>query len=297
MLLSRNNSIYTLKISLPLIVLILIKDKNNILKVVITFLLIIIIYQNTNNYLYKSITSESDEGNFRISIFAQAVGKVAKDKENELTEEEKEKISFYFKDYKKLGEEYKQNIADNATNMANSKNINETKKEFLKFIVELGKKYPITYIESLLNTTRGYWYIQDISFSEILTYDHPGAFELYDFGIAKGKYKVIHDSKLPQLKSFYINMFCLNKYQKIPILYTLFQPGIYFYCTLAFLLYMIYKKEKGKLIVAIFLFIFYVSCYIAACSIIRYMYPIMVSAPIMLALVINSNEKTKKDNI
>lgn len=295
MLLSRNNAIYTLKISLPFIILVLIKDKKNIIKVTSVFLLIIIIYQNINNYLYKSITEESDEGNLRISVFSQAVGKVAKDKEEELTEEEKEKISYYFNDYKKLGQVYQINIADSTIKMVNGKNINENKKEFFKFIIELGKKYPMTYIESFLNTIRGYWYIQDVSFSEISIYNHPGAIELYDYGIARGEYRVIHDSKLPKLKEFYKNMFCLNYYQKIPVLYIIFQPAIYFYTVLAFLLYEIYKNEKSKLVIAVFLFTFYASCYLAHCSIIRYMYPVMVSMPFVLSLVLEKQEKLEDE--
>jgi len=297
MLLSRNNAIYTLEVALPFLILILIKDKYSLIKVVATFLLIIILYQNTDGYMHKStneqqsVASSNDEGSFRISIFSQAVGKVAKDKEEQLTEEEKEKISYYFKDYKKLGETYQINIADNTVKMGNTANINKDKKEFLKFIIELGMKYPITYIESFLNTTRGYWYIQDSSFCTISVYSHPGAFELYDYGIAKGKYAVVHDSKIPALKNFYTNMYCLNMYRQIPVLYVFFQPGIYFYITLAFLLYAIYKKEKGKLVIAIFLFTFFASCYMALCSIIRYMYPVMVSTPLMLAMVIKDKEE------
>lgn len=300
MLLSRNNAIYTLEVSLPFIILILIKDKYKLAKVMISFLLIIIIYQFTNNCLYKmvareSVKSENDEGSFRISIFAQAVGRVTRDYEENLTQEEKEKISYYFNDYKKIGEKYRENIADSASSMANSKNINENKKEFLTFILELGKKYPMTYVESFLNTTRGYWYIEDVSFSRILIYNHPGAFELYDFGISKGICKVEHNSKLPKLKNLYINLYRLNRYQEIPVLYTLFQPGIFFYITLAFLLYAIYKKEKNILVIAIFLFTFYASCYLAFCSIIRYIYPIMVNTPLMLALVVKNKEE-KEDS-
>lgn len=296
MLLSRNNSIYTLKISLPFIIVILIKDKYKLIKIISTFLTIIILYQITNNCLYKMVASQTvntrnDEGSFRISTFAQAVGRVVRDKEDSLTQEEKEKISYYFNDYKKLGEEYRSNIADNTIMMVNNNNIKENKKEFLTFILELGKKYPMTYIESFLDTTRGYWYIEDTSFSQILIYDHPGALELYDFPILGGPYKVKHDSKLPGLKKFYKDMYCFNKYQEIPVLYILFQPSIFFYITLAFLLYAIYKKEKNILVIAIFLFTFYASCYLTHCSIIRYIYPIIVNTPLILAFVVKNKEE------
>lgn len=306
MLLSRNNSIYTVKVSLPFLIIALIKDKRNLLKVTSAFILIIVIYQNVNSSLYKAERTEgtevtqqvlqSDEGNLRMSIFSQAVGKVVKDKENELTQEEKEKISYFFHNYELLGKRYQINIADNTARTTNMGNVNKNRKEFYKFIIELGKKYPITYLESFLNTTRGYWYIQDHSFNNIVMYNHPGAFELYDYGLAKGKYEVKHESKIPELKQYYIKMYCENEYTEIPVLYVFFQPGIYFYMTLAFLLYTIYKKEKDKMVFAIFIFTFFASCYMAYCSIIRYMYPVMVSVPLMMALVLKNNKEEKNEN-
>ena len=127
-----------------------------------------------------------------------------------------------------------------------------------------------------------------------MTYNAPGAFELYDYGLSKGKYKVIHDSKLPGLKNLYRNLYCLNKYQEIPVLNIVFQPGIYFYITLAFLLYAIYKREKNTLVIAIVLFTFYASCYLACCSIIRYIYPIIVSTPIMLSFAVKNEKGEEK---
>lgn len=295
MLLSRNNSIYMLEVSLPFIIIALIKDKYKVIKIVSVFLIIIVTYKAANSFLYmknksESLDAVSDEENMRMILFIQAVGRTVSDNKDRLTDEEKEKISYYFTDYEKIGEKYSKNIADSASKFYN-KNAEKDKKEFIKFIIDLGKKYPMSYIESLLDTTRGYWYIYDESFSEIMMYKHPGAFELYDFGIARGEFRVVHDSKMPILKYLYTELYCSNLYQVMPVIHVFLQPGIYFYFTLAFLLYAIYKNEKNTLTIAILLFVFYASCYMAACSIIRYMYPVMVSTPIMLALV----EKNKKE--
>lgn len=294
MLLSRNNSIYMLEVSLPFVIIVLIKEKKKMLKIAALFLIIIISYKCANKLIYEknnteTIKAKSTEGNMRTSIFTQAVGRTVRDNKDKLTYEEKEKISYYFKDYEMIGKEYEQNIADSTTKMMSSIN---NKKEFFEFILELGKKYPMSFIESFFDTTRGFWYICDKSFSNIEFYQMPGAFELYDTGIFRsGKYRIEHNSKLPLLKEVYNVLYCYNGYQFIPILYVFLQPGIYFYFALAFLLYAIYKNEKNTLVIAILLFVFYASCYMANCSIVRYMYPVMVSTPIMLALV----EKNKKE--
>lgn len=296
MLLSRNNSLYMLEVSLPFVIIVLIKEKKKMLKIAALFLIIIISYKCANKLIYEknnieTIKAESTEGNMRTSIFTQAVGRTVRDNEEKLTDEEKEQISYYFKNYKAIGKLYKQNIADDASGMISTNGQND-RKGLIKFVLELGKKYPMSFIESYLDTTRGFWYICDTSFSNIDTYKHPGSFELYDYGIGLGqKFKVVHSSKMPLLKVFDEWLFASNAYQYIPILYVFLQPGIYFYFALAFLLYAIYKNEKNTLIIAILLFVFYASCYMANCSIVRYMYPVMVSTPIMLALV----EKNKKE--
>lgn len=289
MLLSRNNVVLTMKASLLLMILIFIKDKYKLLKTVSLFLIIIIMYQIINGLLYSSVKEKNNESFLRTSVFSQACGKLAKEKEQELTREEKEKIDFYFYDYKNLGKFYKANIADSTVKRTNNKNINNNKKEFFKFMLELFKKYPITFLDSYLNTTRGYWYIQDESFNKIWNDQKPdtmGALELYCFAIGKGKLAVKADSKIPALQKFYQDMFCRNKYRKIPILYIVFQPAFYFYILIAYLLYEIYKRDKIKIAVGTFLFVFFASCYLANCSILRYIYPIIVCMPILLGIVV-----------
>lgn len=289
MLLSRNNVVLTMKASLVLMILIFIKDKYKLIKIISIFLITIIVYQMINGILYSSTSKGTNNESFlRTSVFSQACGKLVKEKEQELTEDEKKKIDFYFYNYKKLGKVYKSNIADPTVNRTNNKNISDNKKEFFEFMLELFKKYPITFLDSYLNTTRGYWYIQDESFNKIWNNQKPdtmGTLELYCFAIGKGKLAVKADSKIPILKEFYQNMFCRNEYRKIPILYIVFQPAFYFYILIAYLLYEIYKKDKIKIAIGTFLFVFFASCYLANCSIVRYMYPIIVCMPILLGLV------------
>lgn len=293
MLLSRNNVIYTLIVSLPFLLLVLRKDKFKIIKVLSTFLIIIVIYKTTNNCLYNFTSSVSDEGNLRVTAFSQAIGRVARDKKEQLTEEEKEKISHYFYDYNRLAKSYKTNIADNSLNTTDGKTINKNKKEFFEFVFELGKKYPIIYVESFLDTTRGFWYICDNSFNSIwsdVAYEKAGALELYTYGVGT-KYAITEESKLPGLKQFYKDMFCKNYYQNIPVIYIIFQPATYFYLAIAFLLYAIYKKDKNNMCIAICIFVFFASCYIANCSIVRYIYPVIVCTPLMAGLSIKRNKE------
>ena len=48
---------------------------------------------------------------------------------------------------------------------------------------------------------------------------------------------------LPKIKGFYMNLYCENQYQSIPVLNVLSQPATYFYLALAFLFCGLYQKN------------------------------------------------------
>lgn len=293
-LLARNNSVFTLEVSLPFIIIALIKNKKIMVKIVVAFLIIIISYKTINTGLYSLISKQNDEGSMRTFLFAQFTGKLVKENEEKLTDEEKEKISYYFKDYEKLAEVYKPAISDNASSMIVSKNINNDKKAFLNFMYSLAKKYPNVFVDSFLNTVRGFWYIPDNSFN---SYNHDtkigkksGALELGNWMILDLENSIKSKSFIPTLKNFDTKMFCKNEYQNIPVLYIIFQPATYFYMSFAYLLYSIYKKQKEKLVISIVIFTFFASCFMAPAAIIRYMYPVIVSMPMILGTIFEKNK-------
>lgn len=296
MLFTRNNAVIILAASIPFIFFILFKDKENFKKAMVILLLTIISYKIANTCIYANTNNINDEGSPRLYPFAQATAKIVRESENELTEDEKEKISYYFTDYKTLAKEYKPAIADNAAKLMKGENINKDKKEFYNFMWQLAKKYPEKFIESGLNTIRGLWYINDTSFNTIhhdKMKNVAGALELYSFPIKKNPiYKLSIQSKIPKLKRFYNKMFCLNEYENIPILYILFQPATYLYISLAFLLYAMYKKENTKKAIGTIIFLYAISNIAGQCALVRYIYPVIVCTPLMLAL---STKNIKKE--
>lgn len=296
MLLFRGNAIYAFVALIPFIILI--KDKKICIKLLSMFFIIIVLYQISNNVLIYLINEEKGENRAQLCVWSQAVGKICNEKQEELTEEEKEKISFYFEDYKEIGQVYKSNIADNTANMINCENTYSNKADFLKFMIQLGIKYPREFIDSFLNTIRGYWYICDNSFNTIWHNERPytmGALELYCLPIGIGKYAVLEESKIPKLKEFYQVMFCQNKYEEIPVLYILFQPATYFYILIAYILYSIYKRDKVGLLIGIYLFLYFLTCFLGPCSIIRYIYAVIVCVPIMACIVAKNEQKGEKE--
>lgn len=294
MLSLRVNALYAFLVLIPISIFILIKNKKQLKKFVVMIVISIIMYQCFNNLILNIVNEKSEGNDIWMCTFSQAAAKIANEKNDKLSDFEKEKISYFFGSNEELGKKYIQYIADSTMRLAKRDEINKDKKDFLEFMILLMKKYPREFIDSYLNTMRGYWYVLDDSFCRIRTKsykDKMGALELYCFPVGQEEYKIQEDSKIPMLKQWYINMFCKNQFLKIPVLRILFQPATYFYILVAYVLYALYKKFKVRLLIGMYLFLYFITCFTAPCAIIRYIYAIIVSVPVIFGFVVKNNEK------
>lgn len=288
MLLFRSNAVYALIVLLPFAFLMLINNKKKFRNLLVVAIISIIICQGINRLVVSIVNDKSGENIIWLCVFAQATGKITKERENDLTDYERKKISLYFTNYKEVGKIYKTYIADYTMKLAKYDNILENRKEFFTFMLELAKKYPREFMDSYLNTMRGYWYVLDNSFCLIHNdYDSDkfGALELFCFKVGKGQYEIVENSKLPALQKLYKDMFCRNMYQKIYGVRIIFQPATYLYILFGCILYSIYKRHKTRLLIEMFLLLYAMTFVTAPCALIRYVYPIIVNIPIIFSLL------------
>ena len=247
MLLFRNNAAYALVVALPIIMIFLRDNKKKMFDIAIVFVIIFIVYQLCFDGLIIATDSVMQSDREKLSVISQAIARVSKQKKDELTEDEIDEINYYFEDIDRLIEVYDTNISDDTKRAIVIKKYEENPKGFYKLFVSMVKKYPIICIDSFLDTIRGYWYIFDNSFNQIFHEESPetkGCLELTFYVVTDGtRENLVRDlNELPVLRKFYRSMFCQNNYTKIPVLYIVFQPAIYFYIALACLLYAIYKR-------------------------------------------------------
>lgn len=297
MLLFRKNGIYAIYLLIPFSMIIYFKHKEILKKILIVLLVIIVSYKGVNKILATMDKNGGTGDGYGRGLYAQAIGRVCKLKKDELTEEEKQKINYYCDDYIKMGEKYRASLADKADSMMSSKKINLNKQEFNKFMIDLGSRFPETFIDSYLDTIRGYWYITDNSFNSIFSKDDSrGVLELTFSPIFESEKVNVHQNSLiPQLKEFYEDMLAKNYYLNIPILYVFFQPAIYLYILLACFLYCLYKNEKSNLVSSGFVLFYFITCFLAPCAIIRYMYPVITSIPVIVSIVGNELIESRKE--
>ena len=295
MLLFRNNAVYALVVALPIMMIFLRDNKKKMFDIAIVFVIIFIVYQLCFDGLIIVTDSVMQSDREKLSVISQAIARVSKQKKDELTEEEIDEINYYFEDIDKLIEVYDTNISDDTKRAIVIKKYEENPKEFYKLFVSMVKKYPIICIDSFLDTIRGYWYIFDNSFNQIFHDESPetkGCLELTFYIVTDGtEENLVRDlNELPGLRKLYRNMFCQNNYTKIPVLYIVFQPAIYFYIALACLLYAIYKKDKNLVLPTIYLFLYFLTCFLGPGAILRYMYANIVATPFILAMCKNTKK-------
>lgn len=295
MLLFRNNAAYALVVALPIMMIFLRDNKKKMFDIAIVFVIIFIVYQLCFEGLIIATDSVMQSDREKLSVISQAIARVSKQKKDELTEDEIDEINYYFEDIDRLIEVYDTNISDDTKRAIVIKKYEENPKGFYKLFVSMVKKYPIICIDSFLDTIRGYWYIFDNSFNQIFHEESPetkGCLELTFYVVTDGiRENLVRDlNELPVLRKFYRSMFCQNNYTKIPVLYIVFQPAIYFYIALACLLYAIYKKDKNLVIPTIYLFLYFLTCFLGPGAIIRYMYANIVATPFILAMCKNNKK-------
>ena len=295
MLLFRNNAAYALVVALPIMMIFLRDNKKKMFDIAIVFVIIFIVYQLCFEGLIIATDSVMQSDIEKLSVISQAIARVSKQKKDELTEDEIDEINYYFEDIDRLIEVYDTNISDDTKRAIVIKKYEENPKGFYKLFVSMVKKYPIICIDSFLDTIRGYWYIFDNSFNQIFHEESPetkGCLELTFYVVTDGtRENLVRDlNELPVLRKFYRSMFCQNNYTKIPVLYIVFQPAIYFYIALACLLYAIYKKDKNLVLPTIYLFLYFLTCFLGPGAIIRYMYANIVATPFILAMCKNNKK-------
>lgn len=295
MLLFRNNAAYALVVALPIMMIFLRDNKKKMFDIAIVFVIIFIVYQLCFDGLIIATDSVMQSDREKLSVISQAIARISKQKRDELTEAEIEKINYYFDDIDKLIEVYDTNISDDTKRAIVIEKYEENPQGFYKLFLSMVKKYPIICVDSFLDTIRGYWYIFDNSFNQIFHEESPetkGCLELTFYVVTDGtRENLVRDlNELPVLRKFYRSMFCQNNYTKIPVLYIVFQPAIYFYIALACLLYAIYKKDKNLVLPTIYLFLYFLTCFLGPGAIIRYMYANIVATPFILAMCKNNKK-------
>lgn len=273
----RNNGIYTIILSFPIMLIIFRKYWKKILAI---YLIPIILYFVFNSYCFNVLNAGKGNIAEAFSIPMQQFARVVKYHKDELAEEDKNKINQYIPvaDADSL---YDARISDPIKNNFNSENFKQNKLEFFKLWLKLLKKYPKEYVEAFLYNSYGYWY-PDTTYWIIAT-----EITNNDFGITQSGIKNI------------ILLDKLLEHRNIPIISMAYSIGFIFFIILFIIGYLIYIKEYK--IIAIFIQILALWLTTLASPVYceyRYMFSFFTCIPIMILTILGrkNNKKGKNSN-
>lgn len=269
-MLFRNNGIYAIILSVPIMLIVF---KKNYKKIIIMYLLPIILYYGFNSFAYNILGASKGNVAEALSVPMQQIARVVKYYEQELTEEEKEEINKYLP-IDKVGEAYDSRISDPVKNLFKSGEFKSNKIEFIKLWWDLFLKYPKDYVESFLYNSYGYWYPDTCNW-------------IYATDIAENEFGI------RQAKRTEISLLdnCI-KIRNIPIISMIFSVGFAFWIALVIVVYLIYKRKYKYIVAFVTMMALWLTTLASPvyCEY-RYVFAIFTSLPILISTLEISNEK------
>lgn len=284
----RNNMVYAV-VAAGILVVIFAKKKTKLLVLVMT-LLIFLGNKGGIAFLRDVVIHDQHIPNSieMLSVVAQAFGRTVNYNKDFLSDEDKELINKYIP--KEYWEEYYPNISDPMKNTfvyTYADSIDGKMGQLIKDFLAIGVKYPDQYLDSFLDTTRGFWFIDDSSFAEVLGYGLEGNMGIIYTYYSSESYaveEIPHEAILPGVYLFYEKLISRNDVLKWPILNLLFKPAFYTLLIIFSAFLFIYKKEWKKLGFVSFPVMYIGTMFLGPVVQFRYVYPWMIGFWLILAI-------------
>ena len=279
----RNNGFYAIVLTFPIALIIL---KKYYKKILIIFLIPILFYKIISGPVYNAIGIEQGSIREALSVPIQFMARLMVVKENDLTQEQKNKINKYLpiKNFKEL---YQEGFADPIKSQFSDEEFEKDKMGFIKLYFDLALKYPIEAFKSFVNGSYGYYYPNTIGWgvytgvnTEIL--DQYGEFNIEEKPIIK----------LPIVNTFkdFINT------RDIPIISMFLNIGFLFWMILLCITYNIYIKQYRNILIFLpVLFIWLTTLASPVYCEPRYVYSFFTCIPIFVGTTFKNVEMHKEN--
>lgn len=168
--------------------------------------------------------------------------------------------------------------------------IENQKKYFLQTWWEVFKEYPAICIDAFLYINQGNLSLEDVSNAYVYGASLESRMGYLITNTAQG-YGVEHHSLFPQLEAHYENLFSINEYQDIPVFSLIFVPAFYFWMLMVGLLHAWVAGKRQYFLVFLLLLCYFATVLFGPCALIRYSYPLVAGAPVLLALELGTGNK------
>lgn len=224
-----------------------------------------------------------------MSVPCMQLSRAMLEKEDELTEQEKQLIEEYIPGY--YWYSYNAGISDAMKGTLDTQRVRENPKEFLNLWFSVGLKCPGTYLDAFCRLTIGLWYF-DMNYRDEQAY-HP-YWEYWPTGEwnGYGSSEFIQMNQIPVnglewLHNWLSELSYKNTYQAYPILSAFFDSALPVWSVIVYIGLCVYKKKK-EFVVPIMLLIGLIgTLFLSPVVLMRYIYPLVISIPLLFASAAN----------
>lgn len=187
---------------------------------------------------------------------------------------------------------YNPHLADPVKNRAV---IHDDPAGLIKIWIRLGLRFPIIYVDAFLDNSLGMWYLWDTSHAEIYGIGTESGFGYLstDNRTMPAGCEIVERSFLPGLRAFMERFVSDNAYQKLPFVRLLFAPALYWWLLWFYLVAAMYHRKNREALPAVFLIAYYLTLLLSPTVIVRYLYPLMVTTPVILSCLLTRGTDEK----
>lgn len=228
------------------------------------------------------------------SVFIQQLARAGKYRASDLSDVDAAMISHYVP--YELWEDYNPPLADTVKGPLAAFYFDRWTNDFpamLRTWGRIGVKCPNEYIDAFLALTSGYWFLDDVSHAEVLGWGQDSEFGLlYTFNGSRSDAfdGVENRSLLPGLKGVYQRIVNGNAYYKWPVLSWLFKPAFYDGILFLVMVSLAYMRRRRRLYLCMLPFWYLMTLFLGPVVHMRYVYPIMAAAPLLMAVLFSAGE-------
>ncbi len=150
--------------------------------------------------------------------------------------------------------------------------------------IKLGLAHPAIYIDAFLDNSLGLWYLWDTSHAQVYGIGTESGFGYLstDNRVMPAGFEVEERSLLPGLRVFMERIVSDNAYSRIPVVRLLFAPALYWWLLYLYLVTAFYRRKYRETLPIVFLTAYCLTLLLSPTVLARYIYPLMVTIPVIL---------------
>lgn len=283
----RNNAIYA--VAVFMVLLLILRPKKEKLGILILGVCLIVGEVATRNVIHTAIGTQL--GGPKIEAYSvpiQQFSRVAYYHGKELEEQDPEMAQLLEKYVgRDKWDAYYAPLADAIKSTVNPDHYIGDQKELFTDWLQVAKRYPNEFLDAFLELTRGYWFWDDFSWAENLGYgteERYGVLFTYTSSEIEGYGSIEHESKFPAFEKVLEEIVSGNCFNNWPVVSIIFHGSFYSWSLFLLMVFCLYKKRKQCFQMSLLPFLYFGTMLLGPVVQVRYLFPIMVTLPILAAL-------------